>query len=568
MTDVWTVSVFAEASSILGQVPGSGPFADGLKMLGVAVVFIIWLAFGQWIDRDTRYVKRNREQWNLIAIAACLIGLAAWLVLPLEGPLYVVGLLLFVLIAFGPVIAYIIYRNRLVAAEARVCTPHHIASLVAQLTGGKREKKISAVERVRLSNSDGKVVGIPDEDEDRLRFVATQDLVSDALWRRASEVDVSLAGEKVRVAFRIDGMVTERKDLLDPGSAALATSYLKQIAGLNVEERRRPQEGRISVIFPVGTKNRSLIDVRTSGSNAGERLYMRVVTPEDHLRLGGLGLSPQRQEQFGSIIKERAGLVILSGPKQQGVTTTLYATLREHDAFLSNIHSLERRTLMGLENITQHTHDGQNPDLGFARQLQTIIRREPDVIGVGDCPDHETAELSSRAARNGKKIYLQIQSPDCFSALGKFIRLNENNKQAAEALLTVVNQRLVRKLCTVCREAYKPDESLLRKANLPVEKISHFYRPPAQPELDKKGNPIICGNCQGTGYFGRTGIFELLVLTAPMKEMIASGAKLELIKAEARKNKMLYLQEEGLLKVIEGITSMNEVLRVLKTEKA
>lgn len=552
---------------MLAQAPDVGPFANGLKILGVAAVFFIWLAFGQWMDRDSRFVKANREQWNLIAMAACIIGLGAWLLLPFKGPLYVVGLLIYVFVGFGPVIAYILYRNRLVAAEVRVFTPHHIATLISNLTGGKKDKKIDAVERVRLSNSDGRVVSIPEEDEDRLRFAATQDLVSDALWRRASEVDVAMAGEKVRVAFRIDGMVTERKDLLDPGSAALATSYLKEIAGLNVEERRRPQEGRIFVIFPVGTKNRSLVDIRTSGSNAGERLYLRVVTPEDHLRMMGLGLSPQRQEQFEKVIKERAGLVILSGPKQQGVTTTLYATLRDHDAFLSNIHSLERRTLMTLENITQHVHDGQNPDLGFARQLQSIIRREPDVIGVGDCPDHETAELSSRAAKNGKKIYLQIQAPDCFTALSKYIRLNENNKQAAEALLAVVNQRLVRKLCTVCREAYKPDESLLRKANLPADKISHFYRPPAEPEVDKKGNPIICGNCQGTGYFGRTGIFELLVLTPPMKEMIASGAKLELVKAEARKNKMLYLQEEGLLKVIEGVTSMNEVLRVLKTEK-
>lgn len=553
--------------ALIAQAPGVGPFANGFKIAGVVVIFFVWLLLGQWMDRDLRFIKGNREQWNLIAMAGCLVGIAAWLILPFEGPLYFVGLLVYVVVGFAPVIIYIVYRNRLVASELRVFTPHHIGMVLSNLTGGKKEKKIEAVERVRLSSKDGKVVGVPEEQDERKSFVATQDLVSDALWRRASEVDVAVAGDKVKIAFRIDGTVTKRKDLLNAEDAWKALDYLKQIAGLNVDERRRPQEGRISATFPVGTRNLSLIDVRTSGSTAGERLHMRVVTPDDALRVPALGFAAQRQEMFQNIIGEREGLVIISGPKSHGVTTTMYATLRQHDAFLSNIHALERQRLMELENITQHTHDSQNQDLGFARQLQTIIRREPDVVMVGDCPDHETAELSSRAAMNGKKIYLQIAAGDSFAALAKYVRLVENNKQAARPLLAVTNQRLVRKLCTVCREAYKPDENLLKKANLPTDKISHFYRPPAEPEVDKKGNPIICGNCQGTGYFGRAAIFEVLLVTDPMREMIASGAKLDLIKAEARKNKMLYLQEEGLLKVIEGLTSMNEILRVLKAEK-
>lgn len=552
-------------AALLGEVPGAGGFINPAKLAAVLVLFFVWLLFGQWIDRDARFVKVNREQWNLLVMSGGLVGLGAWLALPLEGSLFVVGLLLYLFIAMGAVAAYIIYRNRLVATEARVFTPRHIGLLLERVTGGKKEKKIEAVERVRLSNREGQVVGVPENREDRLRFVATQDLVSDALWRRASEVDVTISGENVRVAFRIDGTVTERKDLLGKAEAEMALSFLKEIAGLSREERRRPQEGRVSAMFPAGTHNLSLIDVRTSGSTAGERLFLRVVTPEDRLRLPALGFWLARQEQYEKLISAASGLVIISGPRQHGVTTTMYATLREHDAFLSNIHALERRTLMELENIKQHVYDSQNPDLGFARQLQSIIRREPDVVMVGDCPDHETAELSSRAASTGKKIYLQMTANDCYSALAKFLKLNENNKQAASALIGVVNQRLVRKLCTVCRQAYKPDEQLLRKANLPVEKISHFYRPPAEPELDKKGNPIICGSCQGTGYYGRSGVFELLVITDPMREMIRTGARLELIKAEARKNRMLYLQEEGLLKVIEGVTSMNEILRVLRT---
>ena len=131
-------------------------------------------------------------------------------------------------------------------------------------------------------------------------------------------------------------------------------------------------------------------------------------------------------------------------------------------------------------------------------------------------------------------------------------------------LLAITNQRLIRMLCTECREAYKPDEKLLRKANLPVDKIEHFYRTPTNLPTDKRGNPIVCKHCQGTGYYGRTGLFELMMFTDQMRALVRSGTRISEIKAAARKNKMLYLQEEGLIKVIDGITGMNEVLRALR----
>ena len=196
--------------------------------------------------------------------------------------------------------------------------------------------------------------------------------------------------------------------------------------------------------------------------------------------------------------------------------------------------------------------------------LQTVVRREPDVVMVGECEDRETAQVAAGAALDDRKIYLGMRGKDCFDTLSKYLSLVDDNPSAAQALLAVLNQRLVRILCTECREAFRPDPNTLKKLNLPVDKIERFYRPPSEPLVDKKGRPIVCPNCQNTGYVGRTGVYELLVVDDAIKTLIAEGASINRIKSQCRKNKMYYLQEEGLLKVIDGTTSMNEILRVLR----
>ncbi|MGD2111487.1 MAG: type II/IV secretion system protein, partial [Phycisphaerae bacterium] len=154
-----------------------------------------------------------------------------------------------------------------------------------------------------------------------------------------------------------------------------------------------------------------------------------------------------------------------------------------------------------------------------------------------------------------------------FDALGKYLTFLNDNRLAATALLGVVNQRLIRLLCEDCREAFEPDQATLKKLNLPADKIDKFYRPPAEVKKDRRGREVACQRCQGTGYVGRTGIFELLAVDAPVRRLIVDGAPMNRIKAQCRKNKMYYLQEEGLLKVIDGTTSMNEILRCLRTSE-
>lgn len=556
---------FATSTLILAEFPaGDGPI--GLyKPIIVILALFAWLFLAQWAQKDIQYVKTHIYQWNLIVFFGGLAGFAAWLFLPFRGHLFWFGFLVCLLLSIGAALTYILHRNTLVARSARILTPQHISGLIANLTG-KGEDKVDAIERIRVSGADGRVVPVPSDDLEREEYMAMQNVIADALWRRASDVDMIAMGDRCQLTYRIDGVLTPRKDLLDREETVQAITCFKKIAGLDPEERRKPQTGKISAMYPLGTNNRLQMEIRSSGSTHGERAQVRIAADLNSLRLPELGFAPPRLERFRKVIEQQSGLVLISGPANSGVTTTQYATVRAHDAFMSNIHALERRQMMELENITQHVHDGQNPDLGFARQLQSILRREPDVVMVGDCPDHETAELSARAASNGRKIYLCMHGRDCVDALNNYLNFLEDNKAAANVLTAVLNQRLVRKLCPECREAYAPDEKLLRKANLPADKIEHFYRAPVEVPTDKRGNPILCEHCQGTAYYGRTSLVELMIVDDDIRKLIRAGSKMSEIKQLARKNKMLYLQEEGLIKVIDGVTSMYEVLRALRDE--
>jgi type II secretory ATPase GspE/PulE/Tfp pilus assembly ATPase PilB-like protein len=233
---------------------------------------------------------------------------------------------------------------------------------------------------------------------------------------------------------------------------------------------------------------------------------------------------------------------------------------------MQNIHTLELTKALDLENVTQHVFDTKDATATFAKRFQSILRTDPDVMMAGDTPDAETAQLAAQFSRQGKKVYMGLTANDTFSALRKFGQYVGDAGLLASSLTAVTSQRLVRVLCTNCRRGYRPDPALLKKANLPTGENRPFYRPPNpnEVEVDKQGNPIICPVCQGSGYLGRTGVFELLVVDDDVRAQIASGTSLAAVKTECRKRGMLYLQEIALHKVYDGMTSINEVLRVTK----
>ncbi len=544
---------------LLLGVGDAGAYVSVVKVAIFVLLFFVWALTAQWVDRDTDTVKTRREQWNLIVISGGAVATFVLFAVPLwGGGLFAVGILFWILLAGGSLVAYVVHRNGRVVGTARVLTVGH----VKRLLGSQRTKKVKDKGlRVQICDHKGDFVGLPEDPEDALAFQGTQDFLFDLIWRRASDADILAGKENYRLVYRIDGVATERPDGIPVEEGERIFRYLKKIAGLNVEEIRRPQTGHIEATLLSHQGDVSKAEVHTSGTTAGERMRLRLQANAKIMRLHELGLPEQRLKSIKQVMAKSSGVFLLSAPSQHGLTTTQYAVLRAHDAYMNNIHVLERRPLAELDNMTQQRYEGANSDVNYARMLQTVFRREPDIVMVGECEDRETALIATRGAAGGRKVYLGMQADDSFEAMNRYLTLLNDNRMAAKCFLGVINQRLVRILCKDCRETYEPDAGTLKKLNIPADKIEHFYRPPSEPKKDKKGREIVCMNCQGAGYVGRTGVFEFLRMDDPLRKLIEEGVAINRIKAYCRKNKMYYLMEEGMLKVIDGTTSMNEVLR-------
>jgi type II secretory ATPase GspE/PulE/Tfp pilus assembly ATPase PilB-like protein len=297
--------------------------------------------------------------------------------------------------------------------------------------------------------------------------------------------------------------------------------------------------------------------VATSGSKGGEKMVIRILDNAQQIaRLEEIGMRPKMVEQVRAMVTQPHGMILCAGPTGAGKSTTLYACLREIDRYQNNIITVEDPIEYHIDNITQieiNTKAGQN----FSTQLRSILRQDPDIIMIGEIRDQETANIACQAATTGHMVFSTVHANDSVTALFRMIDLGVEPYMLSSALSAVLSQRLVRLLCDTCKEPYKPKPEFLEKANLPADKVDVFYKPPENPEQ-------ICPTCGGTGYMGRTGIFELLVVSDAMRDLIRESPSVNAIKAEARKGGMIYLQEDGLRQVIQGKTSIKELMRVVK----
>jgi len=550
--------------SLLAALPEQGGYFDIAKIIPFLLAALLWAYTASWTEADIKKHRLPKGIWTWLILGSGIFSLAVWLLVPV----YIVGIILYVIAFCAAFVSYAVFRNRRVPPSQTVLTPAHLRRLTGGSGAGTTEDSAHRKDRVRIKDSQGKTPPWPKDPEEHAAHQALQDLLFDAIWRRSSDLRLDvLPDQPIKIIYKVDG-VDRAREPIDAQLGPHLLAQLKQIGGMDPEEHRRPQSGHFeATIGAGGSADKSVdIDVKTSGSTAGQRLLLKLFSEEARFRIEDLGLTKPQLEIFEKLIREPKGVMIVGGTRASGVTSTLYAIIRHHDAFMQNIHSLEVNKSLDLENITQHVYDSQDGTVSFGKRFRSILRTEPDIIMAGDTPDTETAALAAAAGRQGKKIYLGMTAKDTFTALRRYLQGVDDNALAASSLLAVTSQRLARVVCTECRRAYKPDPSLLKKANLPMGENRPFYRPPNQEELevDKQGNPILCPICQGAGYLGRTGVFEILLLDDDLRNQIAKGAPLPSVKVEARKKGMLYLQEVALHKVYEGETSINEVLRVTR----
>ncbi len=537
----------------MASTTSSPMFFHPARFIALLVLVTPWLYVCPWVQKDARGIRSSEPMWGGLAIGSGALSLLIWLL----APMYLVGLLVYIVLVGSVLTGYVIHRNTKVPPEARILTADHFRSLTAR----REARGIQLTQKLKVYDSSGRSAPTPGPDsdtEERETYNAVQDLLYDLLWRRTSEAELSQSGQTAQLKLIIDG-VAHQEQFADAAQAENIIQYLKSIGGMDLRERRRPQKGRISVDLANSPID---MDLTSAGTTKGQQIKFRVVQELIRTRLGELGMDDRTLERIRELNKSGNGILIAAGRRRTGVTSTLYSLLRDQDAFIHQLVSLEAEPEVDLENVTQQQYTDPKE---LPRMLASALRRDPDVVMLDKVPDSDTASQVVEAA--GEKTFIiAMTASDTLKALAKWVQVVSDPAAAVKNLRCITAQMLVRKLCPKCKEAYRPDPKLLAKANLSAAQVDYFYRPPAQL-TDDKGRPIVCPTCQNVGYFGRTGVFELMHVTDDLRELIASGASLSEIKAACRKNKMLYLQEQALRKVIQGETSVQEVMRVSQKKK-
>jgi general secretion pathway protein E len=373
-------------------------------------------------------------------------------------------------------------------------------------------------------------------------------MLSQAVKARASDIHIEHSQHALKIRHRVDGILY---DMLSPPKhiQSALISRIKIMAKMNIAEKRLPQDGRIEI--RIAEKS---IDIRVSTIPVafGERVVLRLLDKTSILlNVSDLGMPADRLDQFNRLIRSPHGIILVTGPTGSGKTTTLYAALSTINTTDINIITIEDPIEYQLDGIGQIQ---VNPkiELTFAKGLRSIVRQDPDVILVGEIRDLETAEIATQSALTGHLVFSTLHTNDSASATTRLIDMGIEPFLVTSSVSAILAQRLVRVICKDCKEAYAPDRESLQSIGI-------------TPEM-AKGRTIFrgrgCPSCLDTGYRGRTGIFELMILDEPVRNLILKTSDANAIKQKAVDQGMLTLRQDGAQKVLDGITTIEEVFRV------
>ena len=537
---------------------------DRLVWLGVAWIILAtaWAAFCIWVDADYQEILGDDFPWSLPFVAA---GAVFFFVTYQYG----LGMLPLFLVALpASFVGYVAYRDTKAPSTRKMFTQRFARKmmfLAATKLGmeksfekwfpaghvGSREADASVV----ILKKDGSPVdgqGSDGLDREASRAIKTvQQIFEKAIEMRSTDIHLEPKGaEELTVRCRIDGIMQNVSTL--KGSAGKAIlSAIKVCADMDIAERRRPQDVTFALL-----KGGHKFDVRAASgpTNFGEKMALRLLDADSNVIKGGLaslGMRDSMLKTLQAIVQQPHGMLIVCGPTGSGKTTTLYVALSEIDVLSRNIVTIEDPIEYQLENISQ-TAVNSAADLTFAKILRSVLRQDPDVILVGEIRDKETAEIAMQAALTGHFVFTTLHANDTATTVTRLLDIGIDTTLIQSAITAVLAQRLVRVLCPKCKEPYPAPAEFRQKLGVPADKEVTIYK--------EKG----CPACHGTGYKGRTGVHELLVFDNAIRELLVEHPSIQAIRAAARKAGTRTLQEAGIAKVLAGITSINEIVRVTK----
>ncbi len=373
-------------------------------------------------------------------------------------------------------------------------------------------------------------------------------IISQSVKARASDIHFEPYQDSFKVRYRVDGILY---DLLTPPKWIQASliSRIKVMAKMNIAEKRLPQDGRLDV--RIGNQQ---IDVRVSTipTSFGERVVLRLLNKSSSLLyMTDLGLLPKKLDLLERLVKSPNGIMLVTGPTGSGKTTTLYAVLSSINKPDINIITIEDPVEYQIQGISQIQVNAKI-DLTFARGLRSIVRQDPDVILVGEIRDRETADIAVQSALTGHLVFSTLHTNDSASAITRLVDIGVEPFLISSSVIGIVAQRLIRVLCPLCRKPYIPNEAALKSIGITSEQIKAYT-------IYKSTG---CARCFNTGYSGRIGIFEIMELKDSLKHLILKNFDANRIKHEASKLGMTTLRQDGIHKVLQGITTIEEIFRV------
>jgi len=546
---------------------GTGFYLDPWKILAVWILFLCWVRSTDWISTDSQIMKLRWAVWNPVVYFSFFVALMLFFLIPN----FLIGFFLLLVAYIAPLTTYVIQRNKAVKSSFdKVFTGRHFKRVLA--------RKLSVVGINMAEEVDPRELGPKIEytaqggatDRDNQvnlltvrqspAYMPSRELLHDALVQRATHVMLDFTPQAVGVRYQIDGVWHDRS-AMERAAGDPILEIFKTLAALKAQDRRSRQSGNFEV---AADKVKYGVKISSQGTQTGERALLQFEPAKrPKLEMSDLGMRDKIREQLDELL-DKPGLIIFASMPAGGLTTTIDQVLSHVDRFTRNFVEIvdgdkPQRDIENVHLTKYSAAGGETP----ATVLPKLLREYPDVVIVRDVADLETLTILCEQPGESRLVITSTRAKEAVEALLRIMMLKIPPADFAPAVTAVLNVRLVRKLCDKCKEAYPPPAEVLKQLGIPAGRLEAIYRTPTQPINPKKPDQV-CDQCNGVGYLGRTGIFELLRVDDNIRKVLTTAPKLENLRLVARKLKHRGLQEEGLLLVAKGVTSIQELLRVLK----
>ncbi|HEX8912418.1 MAG TPA: ATPase, T2SS/T4P/T4SS family, partial [Humisphaera sp.] len=552
----------AGASAVLADAPTGGGYISIWKSILLIGLLLAWCWGLAWADKDAKAAHMPRVMLNSINTGGMVFAYLLIFFVPLgAGTFYILFLVALIILA-AEVFVYLKMRDKAVG----------LTDLKEQYENWRKGLRKARPEDmpgpIALTGKNGAVPVPTGEMPERPAYEAVQVALTDPLRKGADQIDLSPVPDGVGIKYLVDLVSYQAPMPLDTLLGPAAITYLKQIAGVDPNEKRKPQTG--SIKLEIDGKKREA-KVQTAGTTAGEFVRLLLDPKARHARkLAELGFTPGQMDVVKEQLKAPGGVCLLATPKGQGLTQLYFGMMRGHDAFMQHIQAVEHDPQDDIEGVTVTKMPPTATPDEVAKKIDWALSQQPVIMYVDKLESPQGAAALIRFSQEGHRAYVGMRAGSIAEAIEQWRRVAGTDPVAVDQLRMVIVGRVIRRLCQACKEPYTPDQNTLKKLNMDPAKVTQLFKARETPVRDQKGNVIPCTFCGDMRFKGRTGVFELVVLTDELKQAVkqdlaAAGGRLgSTFRTAFRKAKGRYLQEEALAMVERGETSVQEVLRVLK----